>query len=149
VVGLYIIKIGIGKPAGKSSPIPKVGGDHHFLPFAVPVGIYGKPKVARIPSCGKRKGWMAKSPIRKGRSAKGRILRCKKGTAGNAGRPKAGCPFRKVNRNPAFFQEAEEAYWMWSLCKCEMTAPSIAGEIRSGLFDRNAWRKTGIDKEVV
>ena len=30
MVGFHVNEIGIGKPAGKTSPIPKVGGDHNF-----------------------------------------------------------------------------------------------------------------------
>lgn len=108
VVGLHIDKIGIGKPAGKPSPIPKVGGDHHFLPFAVPVGIYGKPKGGANPVVRQTKRLDGEIADPEGTVGKGADFEVQKREPPEmpAGQ-RLDVLFVKVNRNPAFFQEAE------------------------------------------
>jgi hypothetical protein len=108
MVGLHIDKVRIGKPAGKPSPIPKVSSDHNLSLPALSVDAYGKPKSRADSIVGQAKGVDGEVADREGLLGKRANFEIqKRRLAEMSARQRFDIPFVKINRDPAFFQEAK------------------------------------------
>jgi hypothetical protein len=108
MIGLHIDKIGIGKPSGKTPPIPKIRGHHDFFGAALPVEADRKSKSGTDPVVRQSEGINGEVTDREGLFGKRTDLEMQKRKLAKVpARQRLNILFIKINRNPAFFQEAE------------------------------------------